>query len=793
MEKTSYSYKIKSHPDKTLKEHLENVLNIILDEINHKHLNIDYTKQELIDLLKVVALSHDTGKATSFFQEYLETKKRSNKTNHSDVSSFIAFILARNMKITPQFLPYLIVKRHHGNLHDIESEKCEDYNQVLSEKINALETNELIHLFKDLWADADIEILLNTINNEISDDFFYDMLYDAGEIITKNPDQYFFINFLFSLLIDSDKLDAALGKIEAIQQLKTKIRQFSLPDGVDFYKQTPEFNKKQAINDIRNQIYNSAGNFLSNIDLEKKIYSLNVPTGTGKTLTSLNFALKLKELISQKKNFNPKIIYCLPFTSIIDQNYSVIEDVITKNNIKPDNHIILKHHHLSDLNYKSDEETFDIDKSLLLTESWMSSIIITTFVQFFCSFISNKNRSLKKFHNIANSIVILDEIQSVPYGYWALINHTFKRFAQQYNTYFILVTATMPMIFKPDEIEEIIPEKRIYFQSDKLNRIKLIGEIQKQYLPEFNENFTDEITYNLNDKSILAIFNTIKSSQEVFKHLQNNTDRPVLYLSTSVLPFERNKIIKKIKEKKELPILISTQVVEAGVDIDLDIVYRDIAPLDSIFQAAGRCNRHANNHEKGVVKIINLYDEKTDRQLAQYIYSKTQLNSTLKLFERKNCFYETEFLDLAEQYYENIVVSQDKSYDYLKYIKNLEYSRLGKFNLIDQNLIAYDFFVEINPEAIELLEKFREINNIKNPIKRKNAFLEIRKDFYKYVLSVRLKKEQKQFFEGNSQYEIIKDSLYCIPNSIKNTFYDSEGIGFHLNNINEHEKTGLII
>ena len=533
--------------------------------------------------------------------------------------------------------------------------------------------------------------------------------------------------------------------------------------------------------------------FLENIDLEKKIYSLNVPTGTGKTLTSLNFALKLKEILNQKKNYNPKIIYCLPFTSIIDQNYSVLEDVIKTNKLEPDNHIILKHHHLSDLGFKFEDETFDIDKSLLLTESWMSSIIVTTFVQFFNSFISNKNRSLKKFHNMANAIVILDEIQSVPYKYWTLINETFNIFAQTYNTYFILVTATMPMIFNPQEIEEIIPEKKIYFQSNNLNRIKLIGEIQQQYLPEFIENFTIELAENIPDKSVLAIFNTISSSQEVFKQLTNELEGTVLYLSTSILPVERSNIIETIKEKGTRKILISTQVVEAGVDIDLDIVYRDIAPLDCIFQAAGRCNRHALNNEKGIVKVINLYDDKTDRQYAKYIYSNTQLEGTLKLFDNRSCYYESEFLDLAEQYYSNIVVSQDTSYDFLKHIRNLDYYQLGKFSLIDTNLTAYDFFIELNNEAMDLMQQFNDIQEIENPITRKNAFLEIRKDFYKYVLSVRLKKDQKHYFEGNSQHEIIKDSFYYIPFNMKEKFYDSGGIGFHLNYLDGLDSKGLIL
>jgi len=797
MEKTSYSYKLKSHPNKTLKEHLENVLNIIVEEIEYKKLNINYSSDNIRNLVKVVALSHDFGKATAFFQEYLDNKKRTDKTNHSDISSLFAYFLAKKMNIEPGFLPYWVVRRHHGNLQDLESEKADDYSSLYSEKIDHLNIEELKRIFNELWPEANISEVLSNLKKTIKDDEFYDYIYESGDEIDGKIDNYFLINYIFSLLIDSDKLDAAIGKIETIKDLKNSIRNVSLPDAVDIHKTNQEFNADHPINNIRDKIYESAEKYLDHIDLEKKIYSLNVPTGTGKTFTGINFALKLKDLIYLKQKFNPKIIYCLPFTSIIDQNYSVIEDILYSNNINPTNEIILKHHHLSDLEYKAGDDTFDIDKSLLLTESWMSSIIITTFAQFFSSFISNRNRSLKKFHNMTNAIVILDEIQSIPYKYWTLINQTFKTFAQQYNTYFILVTATMPMIFKPDEIEEILPEKKIYFQSDHLNRITLTGDVEKRYLSDFIQDFSDELLNEYSDKSILAIFNTIKSSQVVFQHIHNlfeeDDNTSVLYLSTSILPVERQNIIKTIKDKDKRLIVISTQVVEAGVDIDLDVVYRDIAPLDSLFQAAGRCNRNAEGNEKGIVKLVNLCDKKTDKQYARYIYSETQLEATLKLFVEKESYSEKEFLNLAEEYYNNIVASQDKSYNYLEYICNLEYSKLGNFNLIDNQLIACDFYIELNDDAIDLMQQFNCIQEIRNPIERKNAFLKIRKDFYKYVISVRLKKDQKQYFEGNSQYEVVKNSLYCIPFAERENFYTSSGIGFNLGHLDDLESKGLIL
>jgi len=160
--------------------------------------------------------------------------------------------------------------------------------------------------------------------------------------------------------------------------------------------------KKKEINKIRNEIYNETINSLNSLNLEKdKILSLNVPTGTGKTLTSLSFALKLKAKIEQEKKYKPRIIYSLPYLSIIDQNFAIFEDVF-KYSLKgkiPNSNLLLKHHHLSDVNYTISNmggEEFenvspkDIGKDLLLIEGWNSEVIVTTFFQFFYSIISNR-------------------------------------------------------------------------------------------------------------------------------------------------------------------------------------------------------------------------------------------------------------------------------------------------------------------------------------------------------------------------------------------------------------------
>lgn len=256
--------------------------------------------------------------------------------------------------------------------------------------------------------------------------------------------------------------------------------------------------------------------------------------------------------LKEEKKIKAKIIYSLPFLSIIDQNYDVFEDVFkTVENATPSEDVLLKHHHLADIFYRTqDDEEFEGLKSLFLIEGWNSEIIVTTFVQFFHTIVSNKNRSLRKFHTIANSIVILDEVQSVPHKYWLLLKQIISGFAEYFNTYFIFVTATQPLIFDPEngEITELVKNKDKYFR--EFDRVKLEINLNPMNLDEFKEIIESEVKEKP-DKDFLFVFNTIKSSLNIYKHLKDlklkNSD--YYYLSTNIVPKERLNRIKKIKKK----------------------------------------------------------------------------------------------------------------------------------------------------------------------------------------------------------------------------------------------------
>ncbi len=293
-------------------------------------------------------------------------------------------------------------------------------------------------------------------------------------------------------------------------------------------------------------------------------------------------SLKLREKIEKEEGFTPRIIYTLPFLSIIDQNASVIEDILYNSDIRGVDYL-QKHTSLSDSNYTPSENDFVKEQSPeLLIDGWYSEIIITTFIQLFYSLISDKNKSLRNFHNITNSIIILDEVQTIPPKYWYLLKTIFIDLARYYNTWIIFMSATQPLIFNPKEISEIITDKDKYFQ--QLDRVNYYFHNNKIPLTTFAHNMVTKIKNNIN-KDVMFVLNTTESSKYLYDYLKQNLNNSfqLIYLSTNLIPLDRLDRINRINTKtSKQKIIVTTQLIEAGVDIDVDIIYRDQAPIDSI-------------------------------------------------------------------------------------------------------------------------------------------------------------------------------------------------------------------
>lgn len=740
-----------SHPNKKLENHLKNVADFSYDVFNFLEIE---NKELFSNISFLIGLTHDFAKSTSFFQTYLFDHTKKENTQHSFLSAIFTYYVVKNyldknninFESNLSIISYIVVLAHHGNLKDIT--KLDDYNE---KKINS---KMVLKQIEDLKSSDDN---LSKFYDDFEIDFFrfFDEFDEISEEITDellifsfegNIDNYFYILLFYSSLLDADKMDASESK---------RINRENIPgDIVDIFKKNNLRDSKDNINKTREEAYQEVNGNILNMDLNERILSIELPTGIGKTFTGVSAALKLKERINNELNFNPRIIYSLPFLTIVDQNSDTISSILNESSLKGSN-FLLNHNHLSDMNYKSNDlENYDISNSKILIEGWNSEIIVTTFIQFFYSIISNKNKSLRKFHNITNSIILLDEIQSLPYKYWKIINLFFKKLAYEYNCWIILMTATQPYIFKENEIKSLVDNVDYYF--NKFDRVNYNFNLDSQNFEDFKKEFVDKIS-NDSKNDYLVVLNTINSSKELYEFIKDyyysvmdydiylddcngicyiGDDIQLIYLSNNIIPKHRLEKINAIKESNRQSIVISTQLIEAGVDIDVDIIYRDLAPLDSLVQTAGRCNR-SGNKEKGIVNVISLRNE-NGKSYSSFIYDSLLLNKTKEVLTSLNQISEKEFNLAAAKNYFKLIYNSGTQDDYLiKIIENLRFPEIpSNFKLIEEDIQKVDVFVVINSEAKLLFEKYNDIINNYEGFDRNNEFLKIKNKFYKYVISV---------------------------------------------------------
>ncbi|MDB5177489.1 MAG: CRISPR-associated helicase, Cas3 family [Candidatus Saccharibacteria bacterium] len=429
----------------------------------------------------------------------------------------------------------------------------------------------------------------------------------------------FFTRIIFSCLVDADFLATEAfmnptqantrnqtpeSALEAISRLlDQKIDAFGLPapgDNVNFQRRTVVENCRSAATQT------------------KGIFSLTVPTGGGKTLSSLSFALRHAIQHGQQR-----VIYVVPFTSIIEQNAEVIREILAP--LQTDDFTPLIEHHSSLSPQKESTQ------SRLATENWEAPIIITTAVQFYESLFAAKTSRCRKLHNIANAVVILDEAQSLPVDFLKPCLRVIQELADHYHTTTVLCTATQPAVhFDEKEFpiglkncREIIKDPKSLFDALKRVEIESLGDLPNAAL----------VQRLAGHAQVLCIVNRRKHAQQLFNLLGEGEGN--YHLSALMCPEHRSRILTTIRQRllDGLPTrVISTQLIEAGVDVDFPIVYRALAGLDSIAQAAGRCNRNGKLPSPGATYIFRPEDQKAEtyfRETAQVAHQLIDLHPDL--------------------------------------------------------------------------------------------------------------------------------------------------------------------
>ncbi|NLL67947.1 MAG: CRISPR-associated helicase Cas3' [Clostridiaceae bacterium] len=612
-------------------------------------------------LTRLAGMLHDMGKFSAAFVEYLRKSYQCKKNNEPppqkgtvvhaiqgakflyeklyDESEYKNDIL---MLMVKEILSLCIIG-HHGKMTDVLTAAGDTplLNKI-EKKNNELYYDEVKMNFLNEEA-----LIVNSIN-EISEACRNEL----DNFIKKCKELNFnisfmihlFTKFIFSCLIDADRYNAYCFETGNSQETEIKIPVWDeyakrLEDSIS------EFTQDSEISLIRNDISLKC---LTAAEHPQGIYQLSVPTGGGKTLSSLRFALN-----HAKNHKMHHIIYVIPYLSVLEQTAKNINEALKH---EYDENFILEHH--SNIELPENENDAQIYK--LYTDRWSHPIVITTMVQFLESIYSEKSGKLRKIHNLLNSVIIFDEIQSIPIKCIHLFNEAINFLHHFGNCSILLCTATQPLLDKVDipirlsVNSELVSDTKDRFE--KLKRTRII-DITKQGGYSFEElcNFVFE---KLNEKkadNCLIILNTKKDAAELYRIMKNkiadslNNKHELVHLSTSMCPIHRLDVLNNIKSGKTVRkgiICISTQLIEAGVDISFSCVFRANAGLDSIAQAAGRCNRNGENPNCCDVFIINLAEE----DLSKLPDIKCGRDETNNILEKKEVNLLTKHI--MEEYYE---------------------------------------------------------------------------------------------------------------------------------------------
>ncbi len=781
-----------SHPDKSLLLHLTEVANVAVDSIKRKKLNllIDFDGKEtdiselITDLVYFSAAFHDLGKATSFFQYYIQNldEVHDKRKSHALLSALFVFFVSEKF-LKPRdidnelaqllsIFTFSAVKRHHGRLNNLSDEILieDEWRELLPELVENIDSESIQNLINVLisgyhlkidWTDF-VGFIKNETYNSILDDFSFDFLQDKYEgFKSETKIGLFYIHqLIYSALLFADKNEVIIaGKSQSVKQsdVNEKIAEFRVRHN---------FNQpKSEIDQLKNEAFYSSAEHLQKVfDKNQHIYSVTLPTGLGKTITAYNLADKMRKLVGFDDS---KIIINIPFTSIIDQNFGVYSNILETT----DTNVLLKHHHLAEPVYKTTESVSDFYQSKFLIETWQSDTVVTTFVQLLETLLASDKAKLMKFVHLANSVILLDEIQTIPYEYWETIRESFKILGERLNIYFILISATQPLIFNPKEdIIELVPDYKKYFHF--FNRTKLIikGKIN---FDEFKTEIADYISNNPT-KDILVIVNTKKVTRETFEFVCSEIDTEIIetyFLTTFITPFERKNIINRIKQKSDKQkVIISTQLVEAGVDISVDTVFRQLSPIDSIIQAAGRANRY---NEKSEIAEVFIYDIEDYRKSSNYVYGNDLLIKTGNVLKDYQIVEEKDYIQLIERYFIEVRRQADNtSQPLLKAMQNLDFA-LVDFELIE-NRKTESVFIQLNERAKEVWDKYVDIYS-RNDLKqweREAEFSSIKSEFYDFVINVPVPFDSTQIdFDSEKRFNFYVSELenqsknYCYSNN----------------------------
>ncbi|HQE50388.1 MAG TPA: hypothetical protein PKV93_13690, partial [Fervidobacterium sp.] len=445
------------------------------------------------------------------------------------------------------------------------------------------------------------------------------------------------------------------------------------------------------------------------------------------------------------------IVYVLPFISIVDQNTDVAKNVCDK---------VQEDHHLVSMERETEDLT-TLERFIISFRYFKDPLIVTTLAKFWEVLYSPAANDSMSLHRLKDAVVILDEPQSIPAKYWQGFGETLKFLSEKLGTHFILMTATQPMIAKGEELAPKVSFPR--------NRHEYNVSNEKITLDDMKVIIDENASYH--NRSSLVILNTRKEALKSYVLLRNILGENLFFLSAWVIPEERMKRIKKLKELEKLGRrrnLVSTQVIEAGVDLDFDYVFRDMAPFDSIVQAAGRCNRRMMN-EVGRIDIAEIVrEDKSGRSYASYVYDDISLDVTKEILIQRRKFSEMDVQEMLSKYYDQL---GKKKYQEGPWYNICE-GQWSKFNSLIAD-VSYEETVLVDIDGT-VSEQLYKLESMENTLENLDAKRNVWKRIQKYAITVPkgemqawedgindviLDKEKKLEFKGNGIWLISKSGI----------------------------------
>ena len=658
-----------------------------------------------------IALLHDVGKHTVYFQEVLERKRIG--IDHAIVGAEVYFALCGNGLIPNKRLAFTIcmcIACHHSVLdRETGYSVPTDFKNIMQiltgdrEKKNALSSHKEWEQILDFVRNNELLI-------KISKSDYLDI--KSMNHLTR----MFYARMLFSCLVDADYTATASFEDPKYRQKAEGVAldpQKRIEDLQEYRHKNYSNCPSSPMNQLREMVYQAAETSIG----PPGVYTMTAPTGTGKTLALAAFALSHAAANNQKR-----IFIVLPYLSIITQNSEIYRTIFGE-----------------DMVLEDDSQTEYTERTRLLADRWSSPIIVTTSVRFFETLFRVRTTDVRRLHQVANAVIVFDEAQTLPLGVTDATLEIMQELSRNYNTTILFSTATQPNYQYRKYLSKLpFKSREIIHNKDELFRLY---DQAKNTTVSFSTDRIwtyQELKYHYqNEKQVLFVFNTVKKASEMYSTLKSLEDKELFYLSSALCPQHRLDMLETLRRKlsEESPVwLISTQCIEAGVDIDFPCGAREIAPYTSIVQTAGRINR--NGKTKGKMLIFQMEDEKG----RGYPGTDYKNEAMIALSMARRQAINLNALDTLDEYYRRLFTEsssgeQDKI-EIRQAIEEEDYEALSDvYHLIEQRYLD----VVIVPYNMELFD------SISQELKDGNWCLtkKIMKMAHNIAVSVYLKEEMK--------------------------------------------------